>query len=43
MGAMFAARPGADELLLSLALELEREAPWGQRWPGLYVEAQDRA
>jgi amidase len=33
IGAHFAAAPGQDALLLALAYELERAAPWQQRWP----------
>ncbi|WP_448639239.1 amidase family protein [Geodermatophilus sp. URMC 63] len=33
VGVHFAARPGADRLLLELAFELEAAAPWADVWP----------
>jgi amidase len=33
IGAHFAAAPGQDALLLSLAYQLERARPWQHRWP----------
>jgi amidase len=39
VGIHFAAAPGADALLLALALELEAAKPWRDRWaPWSYVE-----
>jgi amidase len=35
IGSMFAAARGREDLLLSLAYELERECPWADRWPGI--------
>ncbi|WP_419827354.1 amidase family protein [Sphingomonas sp.] len=32
-GAMLSAAPGGDDLLLELAAEIERAAPWSDRWP----------
>ncbi|MFV3073732.1 amidase family protein [Niveispirillum fermenti] len=37
VGVMFAADRGQEELLLSLALELEQARPWADRWPPLSV------
>ena len=34
IGTMFAARRGGEPLLLELARQLERAAPWKDRWPG---------
>lgn len=39
IGSMFAAAYGHDELLLALALQLEREQPWVSRWPACFLEA----
>ena len=33
IGSLFSAAQGADELLLTLAAELEEAAPWADRWP----------
>jgi len=33
VGSMFTAKPGDDEILLSLAQELEAAHPWSQAWP----------
>jgi amidase len=33
IGSMFAADRGQEELLLSLAFELEAAQPWAGRWP----------
>ncbi len=33
IGSHFAARPGADALLLALAFQLETAQPWRDRWP----------
>jgi amidase len=33
IGTHFAAKPGADALLLGLAYQLERARPWADRWP----------
>lgn len=33
VGAMFSAARGGDELLLALAVELEKASPWADRWP----------
>lgn len=33
IGMQFAAAPGADALLLSLAYQLEQARPWSERWP----------
>ncbi|HKO50083.1 MAG TPA: amidase family protein [Polyangiaceae bacterium] len=37
IGAHFAAAPGEDARLLALAYELERAAPWQQRWPAYSI------
>ena len=42
VGSMFAAARGGDDLLLSLAFELERAQPWCERWPACFLE-QERA
>jgi amidase len=42
IGSMFAAARGRDDLLLSLAFELERAQPWCERWPPCFLE-QERA
>lgn len=34
IGTMFAARRGGEPLLIDLAYQLERAAPWKDRWPG---------
>lgn len=34
VGVMFAADRGREEMLLSLAYELEQAQPWADRWPG---------
>jgi amidase len=39
LGAHFAAAPGQDALLLALAYELERAAPWADRWPPYSIPA----
>ncbi|MBP6797666.1 MAG: hypothetical protein KA124_06175, partial [Luteimonas sp.] len=33
VGSMFAAAEGGEALLIELAFELERAAPWAERWP----------
>jgi amidase len=35
IGVQFAARRGGEATLLALAYELEAEAPWAERWPGI--------
>jgi amidase len=35
VGSMFAADRGGEDLLLSLALELEAALPWADRWPAM--------
>jgi amidase len=42
-GVMFCGPRGADERLLSLALQLEAAQPWAERWPALYAEAEAAA
>lgn len=37
VGVMFAADRGQEDLLLSLAFELEQALPWGDRWPPVSV------
>lgn len=39
IGAHFAARPGADALLLGLAYQLERARPWKDRWAPYSIPA----
>lgn len=39
IGIQVVARSGGDEMLLALARAIEREAPWGDRWPDMATGA----
>jgi amidase len=39
IGSQFAARPGGEGVLLSLAYQLEQAAPWAGRWPAVALTA----
>ena len=41
IGSLFSAAHGCDELLLSLAGELEEAAPWADRWPPVVPDEAD--
>lgn len=43
IGSLFSAAQGADELLLTLAAEIEEAAPWADRWPPAVPLLSDRA
>jgi amidase len=37
-GVQIIAAPGRDDLLLSVAAQLERAQPWAERWPAMAME-----
>jgi amidase len=43
VGSLFSAAQGQDELLLTLAAQIEAVAPWADRWPPSVPLAQPAA